>query len=431
MVAVIHQSASLHRAMNYNHHKEVQGKATCILAINYPKDPDEMSFYQKLHRLTNQAALNQRTKVNSVHISLNFSPSEKLSVSTLSAIAQTYMEKIGFGDQPYLVYEHRDAGHPHVHIVTTNIRADGKRISLHNLGKNQSEHARKTIEKEFNMLKSESKNQQLVESLVPVAIKKVLYGQSETKRSITNVLDAVLPKYKFKSLAELNAVLRQANVQASRGMATSRTYQQGGLLYQILDAQGKPVGIPIKASSIYSKPTLKELTKIFEANAIGRLGQEKHIKTSVDWYFLKSRRPSLEQLKDALGKEGIVMTEYIAKNGQTFGITYVDHRTGTVFKASDLGKEYTAKGLENRIAHGPIQKPIATEGPKRNPMEGGVPSSQQKSSFLEYIQPMTRPSSVLDPTSGTDDLPSASPGSLPYELRNNERKKRRKKRLHL
>ncbi len=56
------------------------------------------------------------------------------------------MSKIGFGDQPYLVYQHFDARHPHIHIVTTNIKSDGSRIKTHNIGRNQSERARREIE---------------------------------------------------------------------------------------------------------------------------------------------------------------------------------------------------------------------------------------------------------------------------------------------
>ena len=37
-------------------------------------------------------------------------------------IADEYMQKIGFGEQPYLLYQHNDAGHPHIHIVTTTLK---------------------------------------------------------------------------------------------------------------------------------------------------------------------------------------------------------------------------------------------------------------------------------------------------------------------
>jgi hypothetical protein len=111
------------------------------------------------------------------------------------------MEKIGFGDQPYLVYQHHDAGHPHVHVVTTNIRNDGTRIKLHNIGRNQSEKARKEIEKEFKLLKAQREQLKQAYVLKPVNVQKVQYGKSETKQAITNVLDAILPTYKYASLA--------------------------------------------------------------------------------------------------------------------------------------------------------------------------------------------------------------------------------------
>lgn len=63
------------------------------------------------------------------------------------------MQKIGFGAQPYLVYEHHNAGHRHIHIVSTNIQRAGSRIKLHNVGRNQSEKARKEIE--FKLFKAQ------------------------------------------------------------------------------------------------------------------------------------------------------------------------------------------------------------------------------------------------------------------------------------
>ncbi len=75
----------------------------------------------------------------------------------MQAIARDYMEKIGFSAQPFLVYQHLDANHPHMHIVTTNITARGRPISLHNIAKDKSEHARKAIELEYDLIQAESR----------------------------------------------------------------------------------------------------------------------------------------------------------------------------------------------------------------------------------------------------------------------------------
>jgi Relaxase/Mobilisation nuclease domain len=104
-----------------------------------------------------------------------------------------------------LLYEHLDAGHPHIHIVTTNIQKDGKRISLHNIDKNQSNTARKEIEITYNLQKAEGQRN-AVRGNSPFKHTESHVWKSATKRGITNVLDAVLSNYKYASLSELNAV---------------------------------------------------------------------------------------------------------------------------------------------------------------------------------------------------------------------------------
>lgn len=197
MVAVIKVSSSMHRIFNYNENKVKEGVAECISAENYPLDAEEMSLKIKLDFLLKRMELNENVKRNSVHISLNFDPSEThLTPEKLSTIAGIYMQKLGFGEQPYLVYQHHDAGHPHIHIVTTNIQADGSRIDLHHLGIRKSEPARKEIERTFGLVVADDRQRQQTFRLKPLDVRKVQYGRTATKRAITNVLDAVLEKYR-------------------------------------------------------------------------------------------------------------------------------------------------------------------------------------------------------------------------------------------
>jgi hypothetical protein len=346
MVAVIYASSSLSRALNYNEQKVKTGQASCLAAVNYPKDTDDLSFHQKLKRLTNLAALNERTKLNSIHISLNFDTSEKLDNDTLEKIAVAYMDKVGFGNQPYLLYQHFDAGHPHLHIVTTNIKADGKRIELHNLGKNQSEKARKEIEISFKLIKAQNKKPQY--EIKPVDALKIRYGKSETKRSITNVLDAVLNTYKYSSLHELNAVLKLYNVAADRGSEDSRTFKNNGLLYRILDDKGNKIGVPVKASLIYNKPTLKYLLVKFELNQTAKQFHKQRIKNIIDLAFIKTNNASLPDIIKTLQKDFVHVELRQNKEGLIYGVTYIDHVTKCVFNGSDLGKSYSAKGLQEK-----------------------------------------------------------------------------------
>src|SRR5436309_2592085 len=116
--------------------------------------------------------MNSRVKTNAMHIMLNFDVGEKLSIAKMQEITTAYMDKIGFGDQPYLVYQHRDAAHPHVHVVTTNIKTDGQRINIHNIGRTLSETARKALEVEFNLVKAEGRALKDSLGIKPVDIEK-------------------------------------------------------------------------------------------------------------------------------------------------------------------------------------------------------------------------------------------------------------------
>lgn len=212
MVAVIKTSHSINRILNYNENKVKAGVAECISAVNYPLELDKLNFTLKLNRFVKLAELNTNAKRNTVHISLNFDPSENHSKEKLIEIANVYMEKIGFGKQPYLVYQHHDAGHPHLHVISNNIQRDGSRIDLHLLGIRKSEPARKEIEELFSLIKAEGRKTKEQFSLQPIANRKIDYGKTESKKAINGVLNKVLFDYKYSSLAELNAVLGLYNV---------------------------------------------------------------------------------------------------------------------------------------------------------------------------------------------------------------------------
>jgi hypothetical protein len=441
MVAVIKTSSSLHRIFNYNEQKVKAGVAECIMAANYPKDLKDLTLRNKLIRLLNQAALNENVTRNSVHISLNFDSSEKLPHDRLRKIAATYMEQIGFSQQPYLVYQHHDAGHPHIHIVTVKVLIDGSRIDMHNIGRNQSEKARKEIEQSFGLVKAEDSKQRQACELKPAPAQKVQYGRSETKRAIANVLEAVLKNYRYTSLPELNVVLQQYNVAADRGSENSRIYRHKGLTYHILDENGKKIGLPIKASDFHSKPTLKFLEERFALNETARLPYKPRVKNAVDLALLKQPTQSLESLIKSLEKEGIHAC--LRKNGEglVYGITYVDHRTKSVFNGSALGKQYSAKAIQERCGQDvPFEQKAALQSTaKQHPprqQQAGKQAGQTPRQYLTIHpattnrQPQAEHTSLLpDPGKVLDILlpPEQTPDYIPNQLRKKGKKKKRKR----
>lgn len=372
MVAKIINGKSLIGALNYNENKVKQTKAKLIAAARYPKEIKDMNFYDKLHRLTDLAERNERTKTNTVHVSLNFANGENLSDEKLNTIAEDYIKGIGFETQPYLVYRHFDAGHPHIHIVTTNIKNDGFRISLHYLGQNESEKARKAIEIKHHLVKAEE--QQTQKPDLKAVLQTADYGKAETKRAITNIVNQVLRSYKFTSLPELNAVLQHYHINADRGAAGSRTHARGGLIYWITDAQGNKTGVPIKASSIYGKPTLRTLEEKFRLNEQLRKPLKAPLQLKITQALQKAvDRPAFEQ---ALSQQNIEVFFRHSDDGRIYGATFIDHENKAVFNGSDLGKAFSANPLNERFNQPapllPVDAPKPTNAePVHTPPVGG------------------------------------------------------------
>lgn len=404
MVARLKPGVSLSRNFYYNENKVKEGVAIRLLAENYPKKMGELNQKNRLEFLQKQAGLNTRTKVNSLHVSLNFDPSEKISEGIYKEIAKAYMDRLGFGGQPYLVYQHFDAGHPHLHILTTNIQADGSRINLHHLGIRKSEPARKELELIYNLVKAEGRN--LTKSdLKPAYIPRVVYGEVESKNAIGAVLRKVLDEYKFASLPELNAILNQYNVIADRGGEGSRTYCYGGLYYKILNKKREPVGVPIKASLFSGGATLKGLEKYFKRNAKARTFFKGRTLHTIDFCLGNRRSKDLRSFEELLKKEGVQMVLRQNKEGIIYGITYVDFRTKCVFNGSDLGNDYSAKGILKRLSveHGIFEKK-ALAASQHDAFESNSPK-------LDIIDVLMQPEQTYTPT--------------PYELKGKKRKRRK------
>lgn len=416
MVAKITVPGSIKRALNYNERKIKQGKAECLLASGFLKEEGELNFSEKLARFVDLITLNKRASTNTVHISLNFAEGENLPKETLQKIASAYMEKIGFAEQPFLVYEHRDAGHPHLHIVTTNIQRNGKRISLHNLGRGASEKARKELEAQFQLTRAGEKKKSLEpaqEQSFPAP--KAIYGKLPSKQAIANVLDAVLPYYKYASLPELNAILKRYNVLADRGGEEGIIYRTHGLLYRVLDERGIKVGVPVKASAIYSRPTLAYLEQKFKENELLKQAYKKQLQSAIDWVM--TRPPgSLVAFEKALAKENITLTIRQNEEGIVYGLTYIDHRTKCVFNGSELGKAYSAKGV--------LEKCGLPQAPNKDETQRVVLSPSQS---LQHSNGRNAGWNKEDALALLDQLlrPEQPQMNLPYELRKQKRKRKK------
>lgn len=409
-------------ALNYNENKVQKGKAVCLHASNYLKEAEEMNFYEKLIGFKRLHNLNERATTKTIHISLNFDPSEKLTNSKLIELANLYMERLGFGEQPFLIYKHEDAGHPHIHIVSTMIRNDGSRINTHNIGRNQSEKARKEIEKLYGLVKAENQHKPTTLSIQPADIEIATYGRHETKRAISTIVTTVFNQYKFTSLPEFNAALRQFNVVADRGNEGGRVYKNRGLIYRILDPEGNKIGVPIKASSIGCQPTLNNLERKFNLNEAAREPLKQRVKTAID-----NSLPGDETMKafvKELEQQNIYVVLRQNADIRLYGITFVDNQSKAVFNGSDLGKQYSIAGLQGRLATRNDLKSVEKKGANQ---DGHTDSLHREKKGLQQLQKPTISTQKGESILGAMLSTKEQYDNVPSTLINKKRKKKKRK----
>lgn len=391
----------MNETLNYNEHKVRKGAAVCIAENNFLLPLHAMNFYHKLDWFESRNDLNTRATTKTLHVSLNFAVTENFSPDKLTAISRDYMERIGFSDQPYLIYQHKDAGHPHVHIVATTIREDGSRINTHNIGKNQSEVARKLVEEKYGLVKADKLKTE-TEAPVIVPEQKLEYGKAELKRSIANVLKQTINLYNYNSLAQFNSVLRQYNVMADRGKEGSFTHRKNGLLYRMLDKDGIAIGVPIKASTIAGKPTLAYLEQRFLLNEKHRPQLKLSMKDALN-ETLSAKPPTLQKMIEGLKTRSIQTVLRQNAEGRIYGITFIDHKNRSVFNGSEIGKEYSIAGLTNSL------KENSAQVVEHEPLHHGQEQLQGNSILGEAL----------------DDLLYAERSSsfLPHQLKKKRKKK--------
>lgn len=346
---------NIHKALNYNEQKVKKGVATCIAEGNFLLPVSCMNFYQKKEWFEKRIQLNSRAQSNTIHISLNFHPSEKLKNDQLKQIADEYMFRIGFGDQPYLVYQHNDAGHPHLHIVSVTIREDGSRINTHNIGRNQSEMARKLIEAKFQLMPADHSQKQALQMVRGFDLSRLEYGKTETRRGIANILTQVIGAYNYTSLPQLNAILKQFSILADRGKEDGFVYQHQGLQYRVLDQQGNKVGVPIKASALPGQPTLKNLQHHFNRNQQRRAVPREALQQKIA-AVLDSPCSNLNYFIQAMEKRNVHCLLRQNEEGRIYGITFIDHQTKAVFNGSEIARAYSIAGIQEALSakHQPI-----------------------------------------------------------------------------
>lgn len=340
MVAKINHGASLYGALVYNHEKVEKGTAEILSGNRMISDrlgmPSE-NLHLTLLSFENYLLANRNTEKPVLHISLSPAPEDKLTDEQLAELAEKYMQKIRYGDQPYIVYKHGDTHNTHIHIVSTCVDEQGRKIS------DSYEHRRSmTACRELEIGFGMRNGTDMEERNLKAELKKVDASAGDIRHQIGNTLKAVLESYRFQTFGEYSALLSTLNIEAKQVRGEYRDTPYTGIIYSATDDNGKVVSPPFKSARFGKRFGNERLEKRMLTHA--KNFKEGKWTPSIQGtlvYAMQHAR-SRSELVDMLRKSHIDVVFRKNEQGRIYGTTFIDHDNREVYNGSRMGKEFSA-----------------------------------------------------------------------------------------
>ena len=360
MIAKISATENLGGALGYNFKKVEKGEANILLAAElYQSKEGRYTMEDVLADMEALIPKNCRTKKTVFHCSLNPHPDEKLSDERLTQIAKEYMEALGYGKQPYIVFKHNDIAREHIHIVSLRVDSSGQKIN-DKFEKRRSKKITDALERKYGLIPSSKVTEKAVAETPKVDI-----GKGNIKEQVASVVRMVLKHYKFCSLGELNAILSKYNLAVEEVKTEFRGKKYDGLVYVPTDDKGGKVSTPIHASDIG-----RGVGYTAVQNRMQKSKQAiKPLRSIIRYRVLQAMRTSPQTEKDLrsrLEEQSLRVTIRKNESGRIYGITFIDDKTGIALNGSRLGKGYAAN-VFNTYFSNPTNNPFLDEALYGNP----------------------------------------------------------------
>lgn len=287
------------------------------------------------------------------HCSLNPYPDEKLSDEQLTQIAKEYMEGLGYGRQPYIVFKHNDIAREHIHIVSLRVNGNGRKIN-DRFEKRRSKKITDALERKYGLIPSSLKKENDGQICDKVDI-----GKGDIKQQVSSLVRIVLKHYSFCSLGELNAILSRYNLTVEEVKTEYRGKRYDGLVYVPTDGKGNKVSKPIHASDIgrgvgYAVVQNKMQKSKEAVKSLIPAGRRKVLEV------MRTSPQTEEILLQRLEEQGLRMVIRKNESGRIYGITFIDDEKGIALNGSRLGKGYAAN-VFNAYFPNPTDNPFLDE----------------------------------------------------------------------
>jgi hypothetical protein len=339
MVIRIRSGSSPTGAVYYNENKVGKGEAERLAVRNYRGiilPVQELGLATVAAKLEQQADLNPKIRKPTFHTSLSMAKGEKPSAIDMIAIADRYMEGLGYGKQPYVIYQHFDTDHPHLHIVSVRVDSVGKKIS-DTYERERSNKLRQQIEKEFGLQVAEKA------ALRPERgqLQPVEYGRGDLKQDIAAVVNGILQDFTFSSFSQFNQLLNLYNVRATEVALEGK---KTGLVYSAIDSNKVAQGARFKASVLPRQPTMETVRRRMNAGKKVKGDKVARLRTTAQEQLVQST--GWDNFQQRLSRVGIEVIPHLGTGNNLFGLSFVDVRYRAIYTGSELGKSFMAGSLK-------------------------------------------------------------------------------------
>ena len=380
MIAKISATENLGGALGYNF-KKVQHNEASVLCVNELREGFDGTYRIDKVLRDMQALIPEkcRTKKTVLHCSLNPHPDEKLSDEQLTQIAKEYMEALGYGKQPYIVFKHNDIAREHIHIVSLRIDGEGKKIN-DKFEKRRSKKITDALERKYNLIPSAKVGEKEV-----TETPKLDTTKGNIKEQISSITRSVLKHYKFCSLGELNAILSRYHLTVEEVKTEFRGKRYDGLVYVPTDDKANKLSTPIHASDIGRGVGYTAVQNKMQKSKQAIKPLIPAVRNRVLQVMCTSPRTA-EEFRQQLEEQGLRV--FIRKNesGRIYGITFIDDKEGIALNGSRLGKGYSAN-VFNAYSSNTTHNPFLDETLYGNPS-----LCSEQSSVALPMQPNTEES---------------------------------------
>ena len=347
MVANIRTGATVGGAIRYNEEKVNCGQAE-VLFWHRMLDPFDtagrMSHERCMASFEPFLQANRRTTNTVFHVSLNPSPEDRLTDEQLGEIAHEYMERMGYGEQPYIVFKHGDIAREHLHVVSLRVDSMGRKISdSHEYDRSMS--ILRDLEQKYGLHPS-IKGQELQDR---EELRKVDYQKGDVKQQVSSTVRSCLRHYRCASFGEWRTLLETFNVSVEERTGTIDGRDYAGMIYGALTDDGYGIGTPFKSSRIGKDVGYEALQRYYERSktALKEPGALDGLRGKIadEMARCSSRAEFCERLQD----KGVDAEFRLNAAGRIYGVTFINHEQGIVANGSLLGRNFSANVFEQQF----------------------------------------------------------------------------------